>query len=207
MHSFNFHHHQKDNSNGIYNLKLNEDIPDFGFSVGLHPKDIWEDWAIELEKIKKITQHTKCMAVGECGLDKRIDVDFQLQQKVFLAQISWANEIQKPLIIHCVRAYSEIITLKKKSKVAMVVHGFNKKKTVADMLLSHDFYLSFGKAVLQNVSLQGIVKTIPLEKIFLETDDEDFNMDALYQKVASLKSISLETLQQQIHENLEKIVG
>ena len=85
----------------------------------------------------------------------------------------------------------------------MIIHGFNKKKAIADEMLKHGFYLSFGKSVLHSVSLQTIVKDFPLEKMFLETDDADFDIAELYQKVAELKEISLGKLQKQISNNLE----
>jgi TatD DNase family protein len=87
----------------------------------------------------------------------------------------------------------------------MIIHGFNKKQNIADDLLKNKFYLSFGKAVLYNLSLQNVLKTIPLDKIFLETDNEDLNIEELYVKVSELKGISLERLNEQISENLETI--
>ena len=87
----------------------------------------------------------------------------------------------------------------------MIIHGFNKKRQIAEDLLSNNFYLSFGKAVLYNLSLQDIIKDTPLDRIFLETDNEDFNIEELYIKVSELKGISLERLNEQISENLETI--
>ncbi len=73
-----------------------------------------------------------------------------------------------------------------------------KKKQIAEDLLAHNFYLSFGKAVLYNLSLQDILKNTPTEKIFLETDNEDFKIEELYRKVSELKGISLEQLNKQM---------
>ena len=87
----------------------------------------------------------------------------------------------------------------------MIIHGFNKKQSIAEDLLKNNFYLSFGKAVLYNLSLQNILKITPLDKIFLETDNEDFNIEDLYQKTSEIKGISLEKLNEQILENLETI--
>ena len=74
----------------------------------------------------------------------------------------------------------------------MVVHGFNKRKTIGNELQKHDFYLSFGKSVLQNVNLQEFVKEFPTDKLFLETDDSDFDIQLLYQKVSDLKNLKVE---------------
>lgn len=203
---FDFHHHHYGKF-GIYNLGKNENPPEAYFSAGIHPKDISENFEDEFEKIKEISSFKNCLAVGECGLDGLINIDEKLQETVFEKQILLANEIQKPVIIHCVRRFSEILKFKKIAEVPMIIHGFNKKETIAAEMQNHGFYLSFGKAVLQNVSLQQIVKDFPLEKLFLETDDADFDIEILYQKVSKLKNISVENLHSQILKNLEKIIA
>ena len=200
---FDFHHHKSHNSYGIYNLHQEEILPENYFSIGIHPKDIDGNWQENLEKVKEISQQQNCVAIGECGLDALINIDENLQKKVFEAQILWANEINKPMIIHCVKRFQELIPFQKLAKVPLIIHGFNKKKAIADEMLKHGFYLSFGKSVLHSVSLQAIVKDFPLEKMFLETDDADFDIAELYQKVAELKEISLGKLQKQISNNLE----
>lgn len=201
---FDFHNH-KINSKGIYNLYLGESIPKKLFSIGLHPKFINENFDEDFKKIKELSLLENCFAIGECGLDSTVETEEKIQEKVYKAQINWANEIKKPIIIHCVRRFPEIINLKKVSSVPMIIHGFNKKKAIADELLCKGFYLSFGKAALQNLSLQHVIKDFPIEKLFLETDDADFDIAELYKKVSELKQISIENLQDQIFENLEKI--
>lgn len=201
---FDFHHHHHQ-PNGIYNLNNDEEPPNYTFSVGIHPKDIDENFEINFEKVKEKSLHPNCIAIGECGLDGLIHIDERLQENVFLQHILWANEVNKPIIIHCIRRYSQLLKFKKIAKVPMVIHSFNKKSTIADELLSAGFYLSFGKAVLQNVSLQTLIKDIPLEKLFLETDDDDFEIKNLYEKVSEIKNINVKELQQQIFKNLEHI--
>ncbi|KAA0127470.1 hydrolase TatD [Chryseobacterium sp. SN22] len=205
MEFFNFHHHNKQTAHGIYNLEAGETPPDFPYSVGIHPKTIDTDqfenqWS---RLCANITDH--CFAIGECGLDSFAETDQKIQDEVFLKQIRLANEIKKPLIIHCVRKFYEVISFKKYAEQPMVIHGFNKKDSIAADLLKNNFYLSFGKAVLYNLSLQNTLKITPLDKIFLETDNDDFRIEELYGKVAELKGISLEELNKQITENLETI--
>ncbi len=204
MQLFDFHHHHYKPS-GIYNLDLHEEIPAYSFSCGIHPKDIDENFDTFFDQIKLISQNQNCLAIGECGLDSLIDIDEKTQERVFEKHILWANEIRKPVIIHCVRKFSELLKFIKIAETPLVIHGFNKKKIIAEEMLSHGFYLSFGKAVLHNVSLQAIVKDFPLEKIFLETDDKDFNIYELYLKVSEIKEISIDYLHSKILENLENI--
>lgn len=204
MSFFDFHHHKKYH-NGIYNLNFNKNPPEYPFSAGIHPKDINENWENDFDLIKDLSLNPNCWAIGECGLDGLIDVDEKLQETVFVKHILWANDIKKPVIIHCVRKFSEILRFSKIAEVPLIVHGFNKKQNIADELVNSGFYLSFGRAVLHNVSLQTVVKDFPVEKMFLETDDADFDIAELYEKVSELKNITTENLQKQIFENLERI--
>lgn len=205
MEFFDFHHHKKNISKGIYNLEYGETPPEFLYSIGIHPQDIQLgnienqfDWLYS--NISK-----NCFAIGECGLDGLVSIEQKIQEQVFKKQIETSNELKKPLIIHCVRKFYEVISLRKSSEQPMIIHGFNKKQSIAEDLLKNKFYLSFGKAVLYNLSLQNVLKTTPLDKIFLETDNDDFNIEELYIKVSELKGISLEKLNEQISENLETI--
>ena len=202
---FDFHHHDAAKNLGIYNLKFNEIPPENYFSAGIHPDAVADDFEEKLKWIREISAHKNCIAIGECGLDGLIDVDEKLQQKAFLAQIEIANSLQKPLIIHCVKRFSQLLKFRKMSKVPMIVHGFNKRKTIGDDLLKNGLCLSFGKSVLYNVNLQDFVKHLPIEKLFLETDSADFEIKELYQKVADLKNMRLEDLSKKIKNNLQNL--
>ncbi|MCD9618883.1 TatD family hydrolase [Chryseobacterium gleum] len=205
MDFFDFHHHKKYIRNGIYNLEIGQMPPDFPYSIGIHPQDIdVNNMEQQFSRMKSMI-FQNCFAIGECGLDSLVSVDQKIQEEVFLRQIKIANEVKKPLIIHCVRKFYEVISFKKRTEQPMIIHGFNKKRQIAEDLLANNFYLSFGKAVLYNLSLQDILKNTPSDKIFLETDNEDFNIEELYHKVSEIKGISLEQLNEQILENLHTI--
>lgn len=205
MEFFDFHHHKKYIKNGIYNLEI-ESIPlDFPYSIGIHPNDIdIENIELQFQWMRNM-MFESCFAIGECGLDSLVPIDQKTQEEVFLRQINIANEVKKPIIVHCVRKFYEVISFKKKASQAMIIHGFNKKQKIATDLLANNFYLSFGKAVLYNLSLQDILKNTPLDKIFLETDNEDFKIEELYHKVSEIKGVSLEQLNEHILENLHTI--
>ena len=205
MNFFDFHHHNFEKECGIFNLKFNDELPESIFSAGIHPQSITIGVEDEFLWLKEISKLSNCVAIGECGLDGLADVEEKLQEEVFERQIYLANEIKKPLIIHCVRRFSRLIHFRKLSKVPMIVHGFNKRKTIGDDLLKDDFYLSFGKSVLYNVNLQEFLKEFPLDRLFLETDSADFQIVELYQKVASLKNIEPEDLLKIVKQNLQNI--
>ena len=85
------------------------------YSIGLHPWYISkETWQKEFKDLQKWSKSNYVFAIGECGLDNIYATDFALQKEVFAAQITLANQTDKPLIIHCVKAFDEVITLLKK---------------------------------------------------------------------------------------------
>ena len=200
---FDFHHHHFEKETGIYNLGFEENRLEGFFSAGIHPQSSVENIDRQFSWIRELSKHKNCLAIGECGLDGLVNIDDEIQEEIFQRQIELANELNKPLIIHCVRRFSRLIYFKKRAKVPMIIHGFNKRKTIGEELQQHDFYLSFGKSVLQNVNLQEFVKEFPTDQLFLETDAEDFDIQLLYQKVADLKNIKVQNLIQQIEDNLK----
>lgn len=176
-------------------------------SIGLHP---WflsaERLETELSFLNHWTASRNVLAIGECGLDKNCKTDWQLQAKAFIAQIQLANALKKPLIIHCVKAFEEVVHLLKlyKNKVPVIFHGFNKKAAIADKLVKAGHYLSFGASLLQDKNIDAFLHC-PFEKLFFETDDSPNEIHQVYEKAASLLNMPLTVLAAQIEINLKKI--
>jgi TatD DNase family protein len=172
--------------------------------MGIHPRFINEenlesDW----NALQFYSRQPNVLAIGECGLDRLCDTSFPLQEKVFVKQIRWANEIAKPLIIHCVRAFPETLRILKSCSNGMpvVFHGFNNNKETADQLLREGYYLSFGKSLLQP-NMETLFNHIPLNKIFLENDDSDIAISSIYEQAARIKQMSVETMAKEMKKNL-----
>lgn len=179
------------------------------YSMGLHPWFLKENtWKQEIELLAKKVQLQPIKMIGECGLDKVCKTNWSLQLDVFNAQIKLANQIKKPLIIHCVRAFDEVLhQLNIENNVVPVIfHGFNKGNVLAEQLLQKGFYLSFGAAILTNEKLQNVVRNTPLNRIFLETDDSGCSLKLIFECAAKLKSISLSELENQVAINYNKII-
>jgi len=149
------------------------------------------------------------LAIGEAGLDKICNVDFSLQLKYFEKQIQISEQFKKPLIIHCVKAFNEIIQLKKlfKPRQSWIIHGFNKNEETAQQLMKNDIKLSFGADLLKSKKLQTLLKGNDFKNIFLETDDRDVSIEKIYIFAAGLKECSLEEFKQQIYGNFKTIFG
>lgn len=209
----NIHTHcaaEKD-SWSIQNLYNNfERIFDIGkYSIGLHPWHIQEEtWKAQIVSLKEYCEHKNVLAIGECGLDKVCNTDFMLQQIAFAEQIIWANQINKPLIIHCVKAWEEVFRLLRKPNhhVPVIFHGFNGKLSIAQQIIHQGYYLSFGKG-LSSSRLQQVLATIPLNRIFFETDDADISIETIYQTAATALQIDINSLSLQINKNAADVFG
>lgn len=182
-----------------------EELPNI-CSLGLHP---WFIQNSSWENLVDLAKSSNVVAIGECGLDRNIDLPLETQISIFQRHIELAESLQKPLVIHCVRAFSELIVLKKHTKsTSWIIHGFHKKEAVFQELLKHDFYFSFGAAILSDRSpILNAIATIPNGRFLLETDDRhDISIEQIYDRVASLREISLESLQTQLAETYYQLI-
>ncbi len=183
------------------------------YSAGLHP---WfleaEPWEAATQWVLEMSKKPSTLAIGEAGLDKMVETPWHIQEKGFEFCISVSEQSSKPLIIHCVRAYSEVLSFKKrlKPKQAWIFHGFNKKTAVAQPLLEAGCYLSFGADLLKETALplRAAFLHTPLDRLFLETDDaQSVDIEQIYTQAAYLKGLTLPDLQGQIAENFTRIFG
>jgi len=212
MQFFNLHTHKfTNNSNTLelvnqYPWAFDENIP--VYSIGIHPWFIDENRLDrDLKTIEKSLQLPECLALGECGLDKRIEIPLALQIDVFEQQIALAEKYQKPLILHLVAAFDELIEIKKRLNISVpiIIHGFSKNEQIAKQLLDNGFYLSFGKYLLRNPELQYVFQSIPNYRFFLETDTIEESLEEVYILAAKYKNITLEALQKQIENNFSLV--
>ena len=150
-------------------------------------------------------------AIGECGLDRACDSDFELQREVFIKQIELSEQYHKPLIIHAVRSYPDIISIRKetKSNQPWIIHGFNGNEHSAEQLLRHDgIYLSLGDVLFKNEKrAERLLDIIPSDRLFLETDVAERSIVEVYEKVSLLSGVATDILRKDIFDNFVKIFG
>ncbi len=178
------------------------------YSIGIHPWHINENRLNnDLKTIEQNLQLKNCKALGECGLDKRIITKFEWQIEVFKMQVNLVKKTTKPIILHCVAAFNEIIIIKKEMQISnsMIIHGFSKNKHVAKSLLDNGFYLSFGKYLLQNSDALSVLNYIPEDRLFLETDTMNNTIFDVYEKAAHIKKRNLEDLKDIILTNYKSV--
>ena len=212
MKFINIHTHSSSNNANVLEI-VNQYPSSFSnnekyFSIGIHP------WYINQERveeelliIEEKLQLSNAVALGECGLDKRRDTPLGVQIEVFEAQLLLAEKYNKPVIIHCVAAFQELILSKQKLNISvpMVIHGFSKNLQLAEQLLKQGFYLSFGKYLIKNPELETVFQNIPNDRFFLETDTIEEGIEQVYALAAKYKNKDVVTLQQIVTKNFNTV--
>ncbi len=210
----NVHTHHLSNQSDVLEL-YNQFPTDWNndariFSIGIHPAYIdTSTLEKEIEMISQNISNKNCLALGEIGLDKLCETNFQLQLHVFERQLQLAEFHQIPVIIHSVRAYQEILQLRKKlnSRVPFIFHGFNKNEQLLKQIIAHNCFASFGKNLLYNKNLQIIFAKLSANQFFLENDASDVSIKEIYRTAAEIRKITIEELQLQQTENWKNVFG
>lgn len=171
------------------------------FSCGIHPWYIrTEMWEEQYDVFREWAEKESVRMIGEAGLDKDISVPLSLQAEVFEAQIGVSERLEKPLLIHCVKAWDELIAIRKKWKPVQpwIIHGFRKKGEQAAQLLRQGFYLSFGEYV-----QEGAVKQAWPDRLLLETDEATSSVKEIYRRIAAILGLPAGELAEGIQKTVE----
>lgn len=155
-------------------IELAEQYEGLYTSVGSHPTDESEG-SFDLSGYEKLAAHPKVVAIGEIGLDYFHEKNFSLhlkQQNRFLQQLELAKKLSKPMIIHCRDAHEDMIRLLREHAVGMqgVIHSFNGSVAQAKEYIDIGFYLGLNAIITYSKDYEEMVKSLPLEKMLLETD-------------------------------------
>lgn len=113
-----------------------------------------------------------------------------------------AEAVCKPLVIHAVKAQAELIQLKRelKPRVPWIIHGFRGKVQLAQDLVRHGLYLSFGARYQEET-----LRQIPLDRLFLETDESEVSIASLYEEAARLRGLSCSELREAVSCNIHRV--
>lgn len=190
----------------IVNRIIGKDQEEISFpgqwcSVGIHP------WYInnvqeQLSRLESVALSPSVVAIGEAGLDKLTETSLKIQQEVFLEQAALAERVGKPLVIHCVKAWSELVAARKSVKphIPWVIHGFRGNAELALQLTRQGFYLSFG----EYFNLQAL-QVARDGCLFAETDEKGGDIHSVYRRIASSLQISLEELAAILEKNVQNV--
>lgn len=191
----------------VYQNPASAGAPEQGFfSAGIHPQDA-HDFNRQVAQLEQLLPHERCIAVGECGLDARLEINMEEQEAAYIAQLKLAARLNKPIILHCVNAWERcrFLHASHAPNQAIIYHGFSKPSILQQVLDYPAAMISIGHRLLTDKPLQECVPGIPIDRIFLETDDADVNLSELYDQLAELKSLPLAALIDQIYSNFKRI--
>ena len=214
MRYLNLHTHSASGNDDVleiinrYPHEVNE-LPPF-YSIGIHPWYIDKDNLEQQMMVIDISAaHPGCLAIGECGLDSRIETPVELQEPVFKSQLEIAMKHGKPVVLHLVGAFDRLIAIKRElnPNVPLIIHGFSKSSEMAQQLEKEGFYLSFGKYLLRNPGLREAFEAVSTDRIFLETDTAEETIAEVYQKASSYRGCSVEEMKQTIAQNFNTVFG
>jgi TatD DNase family protein len=143
-------------------------------SAGIHPHDAIKVEDRHYSLIEELAAHPRVLAVGETGLDYYYDNSPRdIQREVFRRQLTLANKLNLPVIIHTRDADEDTIALLKETNPARgVIHCFTSSDQLADFVIEMGFYISFSGIVTfpKAQALAAIARRIPLDRILVETD-------------------------------------
>ncbi|MCK9411162.1 MAG: TatD family hydrolase [Prolixibacteraceae bacterium] len=208
----NFHTHKLSTQDGVitvYNQLLHEetDIPKQLYSAGLHPWHADKLSAAELSRILDLHgSSSNLVALGETGLDKVCKIPIQLQQDIFELHLNKAVILCKPVIIHCVKAWEELLEITRHYHIPMILHGYNGSDQLTANLVKRGFYFSVGTMILNpNSRICHAINHIPISSIFCETDDSDLPVQSIYKAVGGYLKMKETDFKRAVIENFVRL--
>jgi len=189
---------------------------------GVHPwfaDKLPKDW---YETLQNFLKSNPAAGVGEVGLDKARNVDFARQTEVFHRQLELAGRLARPLAIHCVRAWSDLLNVLRRSlpaKTRFMIHSYQGSPQMLKDFLSLGAYISFSWKSLQRDTEESIalMRNVPLDRLLLETDfpytepgrigadahDEKYyeTLQGVYDLAERAKGIDVEALEKAVWAN------
>lgn len=197
-------------------------------AVGLHPNDNIEE-VFNKKAFEELAKDPKVVAIGECGLDYfrsgGTDEEKAVQKERFQKHIDFALCVQKPLIIHCRNAHEDMLEVLfsysrvlENKDVKVIIHFFTGTGELAQKYLDLGCYLSFPGPITYTDMYDESIRVTPLDRILAETDapfaapvphrgkrNEPLYVAEVIKKIAVLKGLSLQELQEHIAANARNI--
>lgn len=199
---------------------LNSQLTTFRMA-GLHPTSVKENYEAELQHVHNLLYHSNdnaiaqsCnqpyVAVGEIGMDLYWDRTYEgLQREVLKQQLLWADELDLPICLHIRKAHNEVFSLLRdlnRPSWRGVMHCFGGSLQEAQRAIEMGFHLGIGGVVtFKNSTMAEVAKTVPLDRLLLETDapyltpvphrgqrNEPSYIPIIAQRIADLRDITLD---------------
>ena len=174
----------------IMNLMAGEEVPSVFpgntlYSAGIHP---WQLTAENLARLKAelllTAAHPHVVLIGEAGFDRLRGSSSEVQYQAFIYQAEIATEMEKPMVIHCVRGWEELRRAYRQMKPARpwVIHGFRGNGKLAASLADDGFWFSLG---MEGITYE-ILGAVSNDRILLETDTSERPVAEVYRCFAEV---------------------
>ena len=170
-------------------------------TVGIHP---WHSLDAEILEVE--LSATQVDAIGEIGLDFACDIPREVQIAIFRAQLALAEQHKKAVVLHCVKAFEEVMKIVAEYRLqAVIFHGFIGSKEQAQRAVAQGFYLSFSERTFRSPKTIEALRSTPLSSLFVESDESTTPIEEIYAKIAILRGISVAELIAATEENFNRI--
>jgi TatD DNase family protein len=188
--------------------------------IGIHPSEIENFNDKDLDQLEDFIKKEKIIGIGEIGLDYTYKTDKNKQKEIFEKQLQLAEKYKLPVVLHIRETFNDVFEILKNFKVIPIWHSCTGNLEEVEKFLEIGGFISFsGIITFKNASrLREIVKIVPLERIFLETDspyltpepyrgkiNEPAYIKFVYQKVVEIIKIEFEKLDIVIENNFKKL--
>ena len=170
-------------------------------TVGIHP---WHALDNDLSAIEPAVADVD--AIGEIGLDYACDVPREVQITLFRAQLALAERYEKAVVLHCVRAFEEVMKVLAEYRLkAVIFHGFIGSVEQAQRAVKQGYYLSFGERTFRSPKSIEALRSTPLSHLFIESDESATPIEKIYGEIAILRGVSIDELTRAVEENFVRI--
>jgi TatD DNase family protein len=188
--------------------------------IGIHPSEIDNFKDEDFNYLEDFIKKEKIIGIGEIGLDYTYKTDKNKQKEIFEKQLQLAEKYKLAVVLHIREIFNDVFEILKNFKVVPIWHSCTGNLEEVEKFLEIGGFISFsGIITFKNASrLREIVKIVPLERIFLETDspyltpepyrgkiNEPAYIKFVYQKVAEIKNIEIEKVSNIIRNNFENL--
>ena len=207
--------------------ELSERYENVYFCAGFHPSELAKYKDGDLEKIRELCRHKKCVALGEIGLDYHFEDNppKDRQKELFIRQLILADEENLPIVLHSRDAAQDTLEILEEHKGFLrhsgLMHCYSYSSEMMDRFLGLDLYFSFGgPSTFKNArKVQECVERIPAHRLLSETDcpyltpvpyrgvfpNEPKNVEHVTKNMATLRNEKMEELAKTIFDNAKRL--
>ncbi|MCZ2100297.1 MAG: TatD family hydrolase [Chitinophagales bacterium] len=178
------------------------------YTIGYHPW--WTEQPLTESQLDVLetayANDPYCLGIGEFGLDKLKGANLDMQAIIMEQQLKIASKHHAPIVLHCVRSFERALVLRKKyDNFPWVNHGFVRNKILAKQVLDAGIHLSLAPHLRMTPVFEAMLKYVPLDRIFIETDSEfHVNIQDRYRIFAEIRQMSVDEIKEIVFDNFTK---